>query len=121
MEVETGRAAGAAGAADAVDARVMPSWLPRDGAALSNAALRLIAAARGAAPAETCFSEPPDEEQDADVIVLDGLLELLQRREEVAELRRTLEQLRRLVGVPEPYNLVSVLQVRLRLGSRLGR
>jgi hypothetical protein len=118
METETD------GGADAVgwlDAQAVTSWLPHDSATLSNAVLRLIAAAHGVAPAQTCFSEPPDRERDADAIVFDGLLELLQRREEVAELRRTLEQLRRLVGVPEPFNLVAVLQVRLRLHSRLQR
>ena len=94
---------------------------PHDSATLSNAVLRLIGAAQGLAPIETCFSEPPDEERDADVVVLDGLVELLERREEVAELRRTLEQVRRLVGIPEPYNLVSVLQVRLRLSHRFER
>ena len=100
---------------------VVPPGMPRDSATLANAVLRLISAAHGVAPAETCFSDPPSEECDADAIVFDGLLELLQRREEVADLRRTVEQVRRLVGIPEPFNLVSVLQVRLRLGDRLER
>ena len=103
------------------DAPVTDPRLPHDSVTLSNAVLRLIGAVHGVAPAGTCFSEPPDEERDADVIVFNGLLELLHRREEVAELQRTLDQVRRLVGVPEPYNLVSVLQVRLRLGERLER
>lgn len=115
MEIETDGTSGAA------DAPVTCPRMPRDSATLCNAALRLIGAAYGIAPAETCFSEPPDEALDADVIVFDGLIELLQRREEVADLRRTLDQVRRLVGVPEPFNLASVLQVRLRLGERLER
>ena len=112
MEIETDGGA---------EAPAVPPGMPRDSATLANAVLRLICAAHGVAPAETCFSDPPNEECDADTIVFDGLLELLQRREEVADLRRTLEQVRRLVGIPEPYNLVSVLQVRLRLSDRLER
>jgi hypothetical protein len=104
----------------AVQAHESPR-VPHDSATLCNAAMRLIAAAHGVAPVTSCFSDPPDPSRDADMIVFDGLLELLQRREEVAELQRTIDRVRRLVGVPEPFNLASVLQVRLRLGERIER